>query len=136
MPFPALPAILTAAIPSILDVVLGEAKEIIDRTVPDKEAAAAAKRALDDKRQDQSVQLALAQILTNQEEIKSGHILGKWRGALGWGLALSAIYQLILIHFITFIILAFNPAYPVEKLPKLEWQELGRLLMGMLGLGV
>jgi hypothetical protein len=104
--------------------------------VPDKEAAAAAKRALDDKRQDQSVQLALAQILTNQEEIKSGHILGKWRGALGWGLALSAIYQLILIHFITFIILAFNPAYPVEKLPKLEWQELGRLLMGMLGLGV
>jgi hypothetical protein len=131
-----LPAILAAAIPSILDVILGEAKEIIDRTVPDKEAAAAAKRALDDKRQDHSVQLALQQILTNQEEIKSGHWLGKWRGALGWGLALSAIYQLILIHFITFIILAFNPAYPVEKLPKLEWQELGRLLMGMLGLGV
>jgi hypothetical protein len=131
-----LPALLAAAIPSILDVVLGEAKEIIDRTVPDKEAAAEAKRALDAKRQDQSVQLALAQILTNQEEIKSGHILGKWRGALGWGLAFSAIYQLILIHFITFVALSINPAYPVEKLPKLEWQELGKLLMGMLGLGI
>lgn len=132
----ALPAILASAIPSLIDFFIGEAKEVIDRTVPDKEAAAAAKRALDDKRQDQGTQLALQQILTNIEEIKSGHILGKWRGALGWGLALSAIYQLILIHFITFAVLIFNPAYPVEKLPKLEWQELGKILMGMLGLGV
>jgi holin (3TMs family) len=131
-----IPAFLAAAIPSILDVILGEAKEVIDRVVPDKEAARAAKEALDAKRHDSSVQLALQQILTNQEEIKSGHWLGKWRGALGWGLALSAIYQLVLIHFITFVVLAFDPKYPVEKLPKLEWQELGKLLMGMLGLGV
>lgn len=131
-----LPAVLAAAIPSILDVLLGEAKEIIDRTVPDKEAARQAKEALEAKRQDQSVQLALQQILTNQEEIKSGHWLGKWRGALGWGLALSAIYQLILVHFLVAITLFIDPAFPVEKLPKLDWQELGRLLMGMLGLGV
>ena len=131
-----LPAVLAAAVPSIIDFFIGEAKEVIDRTVPDKEAAAVAKRALDDKRQDQGTQLALQQILTNIEEIKSGHILGKWRGALGWGLAFSAIYQLILIHFITFIALAVNPTYPVEKLPRLEWQELGKILMGMLGLGV
>ena len=131
-----IPAFLAAAIPHILNVVLDEAKEVIDRVVPDKEAAAAAKRALDDKRQDQNVQLALQQILTNQEEIRSGHWLGKWRGALGWGLAFSAIYQLVLIHFITFFVLIFNPLYPVDKLPKLEWQELGRILMGMLGLGV
>ena len=131
-----IPAFLAAAIPHILNVVLDEAKEVIDRVVPDKEAAAAAKRALDDKRQDQNVQLALQQILTNQEEIRSGHWLGKWRGALGLGLAFSAIYQLVLIHFITFFVLIFNPHYPVDKLPKLEWQELGRILMGMLGLGM
>ena len=131
-----IPAFLAAAIPSIIDMFIGEAKEVIDRVVPDKEAARAAKEALDAKRQDNSVQLALQQILTNQEEIKSGHWLGKWRGALGWGLAMSAIYQLVLIHFITFVVLAFDPKYPVEKLPKLEWQELGKLLMGMLGLGV
>lgn len=131
-----LPAVLAAAIPSILDVLLGEAKEIIDRTVPDKEAARQAKEALEAKRQDQSVQLALQQILTNQEEIKSGHWLGKWRGALGWGLALSAIYQLILVHFLVAITLFIDPNFPVDKLPKLDWQELGRLLMGMLGLGV
>jgi hypothetical protein len=130
----ALPVALAALIPSILDFVLGEAKEVIDRTVPDKEAAAAAKRALDEKRHDNSVTLALQQIMTNIEEIKSGHWLGKWRGALGWGLALSAIYQLILVHFITYAVLIFNPAYPVEKLPKLDWAELGKLLMGMLGI--
>jgi hypothetical protein len=129
-----IPAILAAAIPSILDAVLSEAKEVIDRTIPDKEAAASAKRALDDKKQDQNVQLALAQILTNQEEIRSGHWLGKWRGALGWGLALSAIYQLILVHFLVAITLMINPGFPVEKLPKLDWQELGKLLMGMLWL--
>jgi hypothetical protein len=129
-----LPVALAALIPSILDFVLGEAKEVIDRTVPDKEAAAKAKQALDDKKHDNSVTLALQQIMTNIEEIKSGHWLGKWRGALGWGLALSAIYQLVLVHFIVSAILIFNPAFPVEKLPKLDWAELGKLLMGMLGI--
>jgi hypothetical protein len=129
-----LPAVIAGAIPAILDLLIGEAKEVIDRTVTDKEAAREAKARLDEKKQDASVTLAVQQILTNIEEIKSGHILGKWRGALGWGLALSAIYQLILIHFITSIILIFNPAFPVEKLPKLEWAELGKLLMGMLGI--
>jgi len=130
-----LPAVLAAAVPALMDLLIGEAKEVIDRVVPDKAAAQAAKDALEAKRQDNGMQLAMAQILTNQEEIKSGHWLGKWRGALGWGLALSAIYQLVLIHFISFIALAINPAYPVDKLPKLEWAELGKILMGMLGLG-
>jgi hypothetical protein len=129
-----LPAALVALIPTITDFLLGEAKEVIDRTVPDKAAAQAAKDALDAKRHDNSVTLAMQQILANVEEIKSGHILGKWRGALGWGLAFSAIYQLVLIHFITFFVLIFNPAFPVDKLPRLEWAELGKLLMGMLGL--
>jgi hypothetical protein len=129
-----IPAALLAAVPNILEVVIDEAKDIIDHFVPNAEAAAAAKRALDEKRQDHNVQLALQQILTNIAEIQSGHWLGKWRGALGWGLALSAIYQLILVHFIVFIAVSINPAFPVEKLPKLDWQELGKLLMGMLGI--
>jgi hypothetical protein len=130
----ALPAALVALIPTITDFLLGEAKEVIDRTIPDTESARKAKEALDAKRHDNSVALAMQQILANVEEIKSGHILGKWRGALGWGLAFSAIYQLVLIHFITFFVLIFNPAFPVDKLPRLEWAELGKLLMGMLGL--
>jgi hypothetical protein len=130
----ALPVAIAALIPTIMDFVLGEAKEVIDRTVPDKEAARQAKDALDAKKHDNSVTLAMQQILANIEEIKSGHWTGKWRGALGWGLTASALYQLVLIHFITFVALAFDPNYPVEKLPKLEWQELGKILLGMLGI--
>lgn len=126
---------IAAVIPAIIEFILGEAKEVIDRTVPDKEAADKAKRALDEKKHDNSVTLSLQQILTNIEEIKSGHILGKWRGALGWGLALSAIYQLICQPLLVSVLLAFNPNFPTDKLPKLDWAELGRLLMGMLGLG-
>lgn len=125
---------LALAIPAIIDFILGEAKEVIDRVVPDKAAAEKLKQELDAKKTDQSTQLALQQILVNIEEVKSGHWLGKWRGALGWGLALSAIYQLILVHFIVFVALAVNPAFPIEKLPKLDWQELGKLLMGMIGI--
>lgn len=129
-----IPAFIAAAIPSILGTVLDEAKEVIDRVIPDKEAARAAKDALESKKQDNNTQLALQQILANIAEIQSGHWLGKWRGALGWGLALSALYQLIVVHFMTAVLLVFNPAFPVEKLPKLDWQELGRLLLGMLGI--
>lgn len=132
----ALPAILAAAVPALMDLIIGEAKEVIDRTVPDSVGKEKAKQALEDKRQDQSFQLAMQQILANIAEIQSGHWLGKWRGALGWGLALSAIYQLMLHPFLVFCILIFQPAFPVDRLPKLDWAELGRLLMGMLGLGV
>lgn len=124
------PAIL-ALVPTLIQ----SAKEIIDRYVPDKAAAQAAKDALDKQEANEHFQIALRQIDANIEEIKAGGWLGKWRGALGWGLALSAIYQLILVHFLVAISLWIDPAFPVEKLPKLDWAELGKLLAGMLGLG-
>jgi hypothetical protein len=76
-----------------------------------------------------------AQLAVNTAEIQSGSLLGKWRGALGWGLAGSAIYQFMMHPFLVAILLAFNPAFPVEKLPKLDWAQLGSVLLGMLGLG-
>jgi hypothetical protein len=110
-------------------------KTVIDRRVTDKNAAEEAKRALDSADSVQDFQIALAQIGVNLAEVQSGHWLGKWRGALGWGLTLSAIYQLILHPFLVGVILVFQPAFPVEKLPKLDWAQLGKILMGMLGLG-
>ena len=37
--------------------------------------------------------------------------------------------------FIVTVFLTFDPSFPVEKLPKLDWKELGSVLMGMLGIG-
>lgn len=130
----ALPAILAAAVPALMDLLIGEAKEVIDRTVTDKEAAREAKARLDEKKHDNSVTLAVQQILANIEEIKSGHWTGKWRGAFGWGLAVSALYQLAVVHFLSFIALWVDPTFPVERLPKLDLQELMKPLLGMLGI--
>jgi len=47
---------------------------------------------------------------------------------------MSAIYQLMIHPFLVFGILIFQPSFPVDKLPKLDWRQLGSLLMGMLGI--
>lgn len=105
--------------------------KILDKFIPDpaERAKAAAEMQASMER------LRIAQVGLNTAEVQSGSLLGKWRGALGWGLALSAIYQFMLHPFMVAILLAFNPAFPTEKLPKLDWAQLGSVLLGMLGLG-
>jgi hypothetical protein len=80
-------------------------------------------------------QVALAQIDLNKTEVAGGKWLGQWRGALGWGLVASLVYQFILYPFLIASILLCDPAFPVERLPVLDWKQLGTLLLGMLGLG-
>jgi hypothetical protein len=76
-----------------------------------------------------------AQLSVDTAEIQSGSMLGKWRGFLGWCLAGSAAYQFMVHPFLVAIILWITPTFPVEKLPKLDWAQLGSVLLGMLGLG-
>ena len=45
------------------------------------------------------------------------------------------VYQFIAYPFLIAAILLFDPGFPVERLPVLDWQQLGSLLLGMLGLG-
>lgn len=104
--------------------------DILKRYIPDPEQRAKAAAELEKEITARRV----AQIQLNTAETMNGSWLGKWRGFLGWGCACSAIYQLILQPFMVFFILIFQPNFPVEKMPKLEWQQLGQLLMGMLGL--
>jgi holin (3TMs family) len=122
--------------PLIIAGIIEAVKTVIDRQIPDKNIAAQAKAALDSSESVQQFQIALAQIGVNLEEVKSGHWLGKWRGALGWGAVAAMLYQLMVYPMIVGTILIFDPAFPVEKLPVLEWKQLGTILMGMLGLGV
>lgn len=128
--------------PLILQGVFELGRSILDRFFPDPEKRAAAELELlkmkengDLARLASFTELAKAQIGLNTAEVQSGHWLGKWRGALGWGLTLSLLYQLILFPFITQVILIFDATYPVDKLPKLDWKQLGSVLLGMLGIG-
>lgn len=127
--------------PLVLGGLVEAARKLIDHWFPDPTVAAEKKLELAKLEQNgvlaqlaSSTALAQAQIGLNTEEVKSGHWLGKWRGALGWGLTGSLIYQLIAHPFLVFGILIFQPDFPVDKLPKLDWAELGKLLMGMLGI--
>jgi hypothetical protein len=104
--------------------------KILDKFIPDP--AEKAKAALEMRQLLQ--QVALAQIDLNKAEVASARWLGQWRGALGWGLVASLVYQFILYPFLIATILILDPAFPVERLPVLDWKELGSLLIGMLGL--
>ena len=104
---------------------------ILDKFIPDP--AEKAKAALELRQL--LNQVALAQIELTKAEVAGGHWLGRWRGALGWGLVASLLYQFILYPFLIATILICDPAFPVERLPVLDWKQLGTLLLGMLGLG-
>ena len=127
--------------PLILGSLFKVAEGILDRIFPDPDKRAAAQLDLVKLQQSGELaklasftDLAKAQIALNTAEVQSGSFLGKWRGGLGWVLSGSLAYQLILHPFLVAGLLIFDPAFPVDKLPKLDWQSLGKLLIGMLGL--
>ena len=114
-----------------IDDAIAAGLRILDKFIPDP--AEKAKAALEMRLLMSRV--ALAQIDLNKTEAASGRWLGQWRGALGWGLVASLLYQFIGYPFLIAAILVFDPTFPVERLPVLDWQQLGALLLGMLGLG-
>ena len=127
--------------PLLLSGLFQVGEKLIEHFFPDPQKQAEAKLDLlklqeagDLQRLAAETDIAKAQIDLDKAEVQSGSLLGKWRGFLGWGLAGSAIYQLVVQPFMVTIILLFSPTFPVDKLPKLDWQQLGHILMGMLGI--
>lgn len=116
-------------------------EKLIEHLFPDPTAQAQAKLELlklqengELQRMAMATDVAKAQIDLDKAEVQSGSWLGKWRGGLGWLLAGSATYQLVVQPFMVTVILLFSPTFPVDKLPKLDWAQLGHLLTGMLGI--
>lgn len=52
-----------------------------------------------------------------------------WVGAAGFG------YTFIVQPLLTTAILIFNPTFPVEKLPAIDWAKMSGVILGLLGLG-
>lgn len=125
MPFP-----LALALPTILEA----AGKVIDRVVPDKAAAQKAKDELAAETQKEDFQLALQQILVNQEEAKSENwFVAGWRPAVGWigafGLGYAAILEPI-IRFVAVVLYGYKGPFPV-----LDTSLTMQVLFGILGLG-
>lgn len=105
--------------------------KILDKFIPDPELKAKAASEM----RGLLNQVYLANIDLNKAEVQSGHWLGKWRGALGWGLVASLVYQFIVYPFMIAMFLVIDDKFPVERVPVLDWKQLGSLLLGMLGIG-
>jgi hypothetical protein len=124
MPLPAL------AIPIIGDIV----GKIFDRVIPDKAAAQKAKDEFAAQTQAQDFQLAIQQIMVNQEEAKSDNwFVAGWRPAVGWigafGLGYAAILE-PLIRFLAVVLWGYKGNFPV-----LDTSLTMQVLFGILGLG-
>lgn len=128
MAFPIL-AVISAVIP------------LIDKLIPDPQAAAEAKlKALQMAQNgelawlDANVKTALAQLEVNKEEARDPSLFKSgWRPAVGWLCVCGFAYMTVLRPIMPW--LATVAGLNVPPLPPIDTAEIGALLFGMLGLG-
>ena len=114
--------------------------QILDKVLPDPQAAADAKlRALDLAQKgelaalDAEMRLALGQLEVNKVEAGTDGYRGGWRPACGWVCAAGLGYTFLLRPLLPW--LATLAGAQVPAMPEIDVQTLMVLLMGMLGLG-
>lgn len=122
-----IPAILGAAAPALKGVL-----DLVDELHTSPEEKQAARLRVLELHQTGR----LAQIGVNAEEAKHESVfVAGWRPAIGWTCGAALAYGTILQPLLTWVLVAFFPDFPVEKLPTLDLSALMPVLLGMLGLG-
>ena len=113
---------------------------IIDKAIPDPQAAADAKlRTLELAQKgelavlDADLKLALGQIEVNKVEAGTDMFRGGWRPAVGWSCVAGLVYQFLLQPILPWV--AAVCGFAVPPLPSIDNETLMVLLTGMLGLG-
>lgn len=104
--------------------VLNIGSQLIDRFIPDKAAAQAAKDQLAASQSSAEFQLMAAQIQVDNSEAQSTDPLQHWRGALGWVCTSAFGY-----HYVLFPIVA-----RLGYFTDVDTSTMYPLLLGMLGL--
>lgn len=121
---------LLALLPSLIEI----GSKVIDRVVPDKEAADRAKREMAAELQSQEFAVALAQIEVNKEEAKSeSTFVAGWRPAVGWIGAFGLGYAAVVEPFLRFtaqVMFAYQGSFP-----SVDTNITMQILFGILGLG-
>lgn len=119
-----------------LTAILNVGNTLIDRLIPDKSAAAAAKAQLVQMEAQGELDEMKAQIAVNQTEAASASVfVAGWRPAVGWICGAAFAYCFVLQPFIVVMLVAFHSTFDPAKLPKLDWGPMSEVLLGMLGLG-
>jgi hypothetical protein len=120
-------------IPQLISAVLPKALDVIDDLIPDKDAAAKAKREIEMKLVEASTAVNLAQIETNKAEAASRHwFVASWRPAIGWSCAIGIFWMAIGAPIGNYV-LALN-GMDMSTLPELPTDILLELTFAMLGM--
>ena len=114
--------------------------QVLDKIIPDPQAAADAKlKALELAQKgdlaalDAELRLALGQLEVNKAEATTDMFRGGWRPAVGWVCVVGLAYQFILQPVLPWLVALFGAQVP--PLPAIDNESLMVLLTGMLGLG-
>lgn len=114
---------------------------ILDKIIPDPQAAADAKlKALEMAQKgdlaalDADVKLALGQMEINKVEAGTDIFRGGWRPASGWVCAVGLAYTFLVQPLLPWLV-ALAGVADVPQLPNIDTESLMVLLSGMLGLG-
>ena len=120
--------------------ILAAATTIIDKVIPDAQAAADAKlRAMELAQKgelavlDADLRLALGQMEINKAEAATDRFRGGWRPAVGWCCVAGLAYQFLVQPLLPWVVALFGAQVP--PLPAIDNDTLMVLLTGMLGLG-
>jgi hypothetical protein len=112
------------------------AGSLIDRIIPDKTAAAAAKAQLVDMQVSGELAQIQGQITVDNTEAASNSIfVAGWRPFCGWTCAFALAYVFILQPFAITIAVLCHSSFDVTKLPSVSLTDMLPILLGMLGLG-
>ena len=109
---------------------------LIDRLIPDKTAAAAAKAQLLEMQTKGELDQITGQLTVDQNEAnsKSTFVAG-WRPFVGWACGAAFVYVYIFQPMCQFALVAFKVNFDVAKMPNLDIADMMPVLLGMLGLG-
>ena len=120
---------ISALVSSILPV----ASEVIDRLVPDKNAAAKAKTEMQKALVDAETAGILGNLEINKIEAASRSVwVSGWRPFIGWSCGFAMLYAYVAQPILTF---GLTQAGYLIDLPRVELGEMMPVLLGMLGLG-
>lgn len=106
---------------------------VIERVVPDKEAAEAAKREIQSELVNNINDIAKAQIEVNKTEAAHRNVfVAGWRPFIGWTCGTAFAYHFVLQPVCVFVLAANGVTV---ELPSFDMSALMTVLTGMLGLG-
>tara|TARA_X000001382_G_scaffold92621_1_gene67196 strand:- start:469 stop:906 length:438 start_codon:yes stop_codon:yes gene_type:complete len=116
--------LITALLPIVSDV--------IDRVIPDKEAAAKAKLEMQASMMANEHAITLAQLEINREEAKSDNIfVSGWRPAVGWLGVLALLWVYIIHPLLAWASINLGWQAP----PEVDTTVILQILTGLLGFG-